>query len=316
MKKVSLVIPCFNEEQALPIFTAELDKVIGTLDEYTFEVLLINDGSSDGTLKVMKTLSDTYSYVRYISFSRNFGKEAAMYAGLSNADGDYVAVMDADMQDPPALLPEMLHILGQGEYDSVATRRVSRKGEPPIRSWFARLFYKIINRISDADVVDGARDFRLMKAEMKDAIVAMCENNRFSKGIFGWVGYRTKWLEYENVERVAGETKWSFWKLFRYALDGIINFSEAPMMISSGFGMFCTVLSFVMLLFFFVRKILFGDPVAGWPSLVCIILFIAGLQFLCIGMMGKYIAKTYMEVKNRPHYIVAETNKDDVKKIN
>lgn len=316
MKKVSLVIPCFNEEQALPIFTAELDKVIGTLDEYTFEVLLINDGSSDGTLKVMKTLSDTYSYVKYISFSRNFGKEAAMYAGLSNADGDYVAVMDADMQDPPALLPEMLHILRQGEYDSVATRRVSRKGEPPIRSWFARLFYKIINRISDADVVDGARDFRLMKAEMKDAIVAMCENNRFSKGIFGWVGYRTKWLEYENVERVAGETKWSFWKLFRYALDGIINFSEAPMMISSGFGMFCTVLSFVMLLFFFVRKILFGDPVAGWPSLVCIILFIAGLQFLCIGMMGKYIAKTYMEVKNRPHYIVAETNKDDVKKIN
>lgn len=316
MKKVSLVIPCFNEEQALPIFTAELDKVIGTLDEYTFEVLLINDGSSDGTLKVMKTLSDTYSYVRYISFSRNFGKEAAMYAGLSNADGDYVAVMDADMQDPPALLPEMLHILGQGEYDSVATRRVSRKGEPPIRSWFARLFYKIINRISDADVVDGARDFRLMKAEMKDAIVAMCENNRFSKGIFGWVGYRTKWLEYENVERVAGETKWSFWKLFRYALDGIINFSEAPMMISSGFGMFCTVLSFFMLLFFFVRKLLFGDPVAGWPSLVCIILFIAGLQFLCIGMMGKYIAKTYMEVKNRPHYIVAETNKDDVKKIN
>ena len=239
-----------------------------------------------------------------------------MYAGFCNADGDYVAVMDADMQDPPSLLPEMLGILEQGEYDSVATRRVTRKGEPPIRSWFARMFYKIINKISDSDVVDGARDFRLMKAEMKDAIVSMCEYNRFSKGIFGWIGFRTKWLEYENVERVAGETKWNFWKLFKYALDVIINFSEAPMSIASGFGIFCTFVSFVMMLFFFIRKLVWGDPVAGWPSLVCIILFISGLQFLCIGIMGKYIAKTYMETKGRPHYIISDTKKDDVNKIN
>ena len=316
MKKVSLIIPCYNEEQALPIFAGELDKVRQELRQYDFEVLMVNDGSSDKTLETMKKISEEYDYFKYLSFSRNFGKEAAMYAGFCNADGDYVAVMDADMQDPPSLLPEMLGILEQGEYDSVATRRVTRKGEPPIRSWFARMFYKIINKISDSDVVDGARDFRLMKAEMKDAIVSMCEYNRFSKGIFGWIGFRTKWLEYENVERVAGETKWNFWKLFKYALDGIINFSEAPMSIASGFGIFCTFVSFVMMLFFFIRKLVWGYPVAGWPSLVCIILFISGLQFLCIGIMGKYIAKTYMETKGRPHYIISDTNKDDVNKIN
>lgn len=316
MKKVSLIIPCYNEEQALPIFAGELDKVRQELRQYDFEVLMVNDGSSDKTLETMKKISEEYDYFKYLSFSRNFGKEAAMYAGFCNADGDYVAVMDADMQDPPSLLPEMLGILEQGEYDSVATRRVTRKGEPPIRSWFARMFYKIINKISDSDVVDGARDFRLMKAEMKDAIVSMCEYNRFSKGIFGWIGFRTKWLEYENVERVAGETKWNFWKLFKYALDGIINFSEAPMSIASGFGIFCTFVSFVMMLFFFIRKLVWGDAVAGWPSLVCIILFISGLQFLCIGIMGKYIAKTYMETKGRPHYIISDTNKDDVNKIN
>lgn len=316
MKKVSLIIPCYNEEQALPIFAGELDKVRQELRQYDFEVLMVNDGSSDKTLETMKKISEEYDYFKYLSFSRNFGKEAAMYAGFCNADGDYVAVMDADMQDPPSLLPEMLGILEQGEYDSVATRRVTRKGEPPIRSWFARMFYKIINKISDSDVVDGARDFRLMKAEMKDAIVSMCEYNRFSKGIFGWIGFRTKWLEYENVERVAGETKWNFWKLFKYALDGIINFSEAPMSIASGFGIFCTFVSFVMMLFFFIRKLVWGDHVAGWPSLVCIILFISGLQFLCIGIMGKYIAKTYMETKGRPHYIISDTNKDDVNKIN
>ena len=316
MKKVSLIIPCYNEEQALPIFAGELDKVRQELRQYDFEVLMVNDGSSDKTLETMKKISEEYDYFKYLSFSRNFGKEAAMYAGFCNADGDYVAVMDADMQDPPSLLPEMLGILEQGEYDSVATRRVTRKGEPPIRSWFARMFYKIINKISDADVVDGARDFRLMKAEMKDAIVSMCEYNRFSKGIFGWIGFRTKWLEYENVERVAGETKWNFWKLFKYALDGIINFSEAPMSIASGFGIFCTFVAFVMLLFLFIRKLVWGDPVAGWPSLVCIILFVSGLQFLCIGIMGKYIAKTYMETKSRPHYIISDTNKDDVNKIN
>ena len=239
-----------------------------------------------------------------------------MYAGFSNASGDYVAVMDADLQDPPTLLPEMIHILETEDYESVATRRVTRKGEPPIRSFFARQFYKLINKISDANVVDGARDFRLMKREMVDAILAMSEYNRFSKGIFGWIGFKTKWIEFENVNRIAGETKWSFFGLLKYAVNGIINFSETPMSVASGFGIFCTILSFAMLLFFFIRKLIFGDPVAGWPSLVCIILFIAGLQFLCMGIMGKYIAKTYTEVKERPHYIVSDSDIEDIKKIN
>lgn len=238
MKKVNLIVPCYNEAEALPLFKDELNKVIQTLDQYTFEILLINDGSTDTTLSVMKEICDTDSHYKYISFSRNFGKEAAMYAGFCNSDGDYAAIMDADMQDPPALLPDMLHCLETEDYDSVATRRVSRIGEPKIRSFFARNFYKLINKISDADVVDGARDFRLMKREMVDSIVAMCEYNRFSKGIFGWIGFKTKWLEYENVNRIAGETKWSFWGLFKYAVDGIINFSETPMSLASGLGIF------------------------------------------------------------------------------
>ena len=315
MKKVNLIVPCYNEAEALPLFKDELNKVIQTLDQYTFEILLINDGSTDTTLSVMKEICDTDSHYKYISFSRNFGKEAAMYAGFCNSDGDYAAIMDADMQDPPALLPDMLHCLETEDYDSVATRRVSRIGEPKIRSFFARNFYKLINKISDADVVDGARDFRLMKREMVDSIVAMCEYNRFSKGIFGWIGFKTKWLEYENVNRIAGETKWSFWGLFRYAVDGIINFSETPMSLASGLGIFLTIFSFLMVIFIIIRKEIFGDPVAGWPSLACIIIFIAGLQFLCMGIMGKYIAKTYLEVKNRPHYIVSETNKDHVDPI-
>lgn len=315
MKKVNLIVPCYNEAEALPLFKDELNKVIQTLDQYTFEILLINDGSTDTTLSVMKEICDTDSHYKYISFSRNFGKEAAMYAGFCNSDGDYVAIMDADMQDPPALLPDMLHCLETEDYDSVATRRVSRIGEPKIRSFFARNFYKLINKISDADVVDGARDFRLMKREMVDSIVAMCEYNRFSKGIFGWIGFKTKWLEYENVNRIAGETKWSFWGLFKYAVDGIINFSETPMSLASGLGIFLTIFSFLMVIFIIIRKEIFGDPVAGWPSLACIIIFIAGLQFLCMGIMGKYIAKTYLEVKNRPHYIVSETNKDHVDPI-
>ena len=312
MKKVNLIVPCYNEAEALPLFKDELNKVIQTLDQYTFEILLINDGSTDTTLSVMKEICDTDSHYKYISFSRNFGKEAAMYAGFCNSDGDYAAIMDADMQDPPALLPDMLHCLETEDYDSVATRRVSRIGEPKIRSFFARNFYKLINKISDADVVDGARDFRLMKREMVDSIVAMCEYNRFSKGIFGWIGFKTKWLEYENVNRIAGETKWSFWGLFKYAVDGIINFSETPMSLASGLGIFLTIFSFLMVIFIIIRKEIFGDPVAGWPSLACIIIFIAGLQFLCMGIMGKYIAKTYLEVKNRPHYILSETNKDHV----
>lgn len=315
MKKVNLIVPCYNEAEALPLFKDELNKVIQTLDQYTFEILLINDGSTDTTLSVMKEICDTDSHYKYISFSRNFGKEAAMYAGFCNSDGDYAAIMDADMQDPPALLPDMLHCLETEDYDSVATRRVSRIGEPKIRSFFARNFYKLINKISDADVVDGARDFRLMKREMVDSIVAMCEYNRFSKGIFGWIGFKTKWLEYENVNRIAGETKWSFWGLFKYAVDGIINFSETPMSLTSGLGIFLTIFSFLMVIFIIIRKEIFGDPVAGWPSLACIIIFIAGLQFLCMGIMGKYIAKTYLEVKNRPHYIVSETNKDHVDPI-
>ena len=312
---ISVVIPLYNEAESLPELTAWIERV---MDEngFSYEIWFIDDGSTDKSWSIIEELQKKNARIRGVSFARNYGKSPALNVGFMRVQGDVVITMDADMQDPPSLLPEMLGILEQGEYDSVATRRVTRKGEPPIRSWFARMFYKIINKISDADVVDGARDFRLMKAEMKDAIVSMCEYNRFSKGIFGWIGFRTKWLEYENVERVAGETKWNFWKLFKYALDGIINFSEAPMSIASGFGIFCTFVAFVMMLFFFIRKLVWGDPVAGWPSLVCIILFVSGLQFLCIGIMGKYIAKTYMETKSRPHYIISDTNKDDVNKIN
>ena len=238
-----------------------------------------------------------------------------MYAGFNNVHGDYVAVMDADMQDPPSLLPEMLSIIKNGDYDSVATRRVDRAGEPIIRSWFVRKFYSIINHISDADIVDGARDFRLMKREMVDAIISMSEYNRFSKGIFGWIGFRTYWLPFENVERVAGVTKWSFWKLFKYALDGIINFSQAPLSIASGFGVFMTLFSFIMMIFIVVRRIVFGDPVAGWASTICVIIFIGGIQLFCIGIIGEYLAKTYLETKHHPHFIVSETNSDNAIRI-
>lgn len=311
---LSLIIPCYNEEQALPLFYEETSRVLAEMD-CECEMLFVNDGSRDGTLGVIKALAERDERVRYLSFSRNFGKEAAMFAGFCNAHGEVVTVMDADLQDPPSLLPEMLALLESGEYDSVATRRVSRAGEPPIRSWFARRFYKLINRISDADVVDGARDFRMMKREMVDAILAMNESNRFSKGIFGWVGFRTYWLPYENVERVAGETKWSFWKLFKYALDGIVNFSQMPLSISSWFGMGMTAVSFLMLLFIILRKLIFGDPVAGWASTACIIIFVGGIQLFCLGIMGQYVAKIYMEAKHRPHYIVAETNLPDARKI-
>lgn len=314
MRKISLIVPCYNEQEALPIFYEETKKVLDAMD-CLYEILFVNDGSKDGTLELLKALAAKDERVTYISFSRNFGKEAAMYAGFCNAHGDYVAVMDADMQDPPSLLPEMLQKLEEGGYDSVATRRVTRKGEPVIRSWFARMFYKIINKISDADIVDGARDFRLMKREMVDAIVEMGEYNRFSKGIFGWIGYRTYWLPYENVNRVAGETKWSFWKLLKYAIDGVINFSQAPLSIASWFGMFMTFVSFVAVIFIVVRKLVFGDPVDGWASTVCIITLIGGIQLFCMGIMGQYIAKTYMEVKKRPHYIVAETNAEKIEKI-
>ena len=285
------------------------------MPQYNFEFLFVNDGSKDRTLEILKELAKEDDRVVYLSFSKNFGKEAAMYAGFCNAVGEYVAVMDADMQDPPALLPEMATYLESGEYDSVATRRVTRQGEPKIRSFFARQFYKLINKISDADVVDGARDFRLMKREMVDAIVAMGEQNRFSKGIFGWIGFKTKWLPFENVERAAGETKWNFWKLFKYSLDGIFNFSNAPLQIASVIGLLFTFVSFIAIVLIVIRKAIWGDPVDGWPSLACIITFIGGIQLFCMGIMGQYLSKTYMEVKKRPHFIIGETNGEDIKKI-
>lgn len=318
MKLLSLIVPCYNEEAALPYFLQEIQRIADELEQQksiSSEILLINDGSKDNTLHLLRRYASQDVRVKYLSFSRNFGKEAAMYAGFCNVHGDYVAVMDADMQDPPSLLPKMLEILESGEYDSVATRRVDRQGEPPIRSWFARRFYELINKISDADIVDGARDFRLMKREMVDAIVAMTEYNRFSKGIFGWIGFRTYWLPYENVERVAGETKWNFWKLCKYAIDGIISFSQAPLSIASWFGIGMTAISFLMILFIVIRKLLFGDPVAGWASTICIVIFIGGIQLLCTGIMGQYIAKAYMETKHRPHYILAESNVEDAKPI-
>ena len=311
---LSLIVPCYNEQEALPLFYKEASKVLSNM-RCDHEFLFINDGSRDGTLEIMKKLAAEDPHVFYYSFSRNFGKESAMYAGLCNARGDYVAVMDADMQDPPSLLPEMVRILETEEYDSVATRRTDRTGEPPVRSWFSKRFYSLINRISDADIVDGARDFRLMTRDMKDAVLAMGEYNRFSKGIFGWVGFRTYWLPYENVERVAGETKWSFWKLFKYAIDGIISFSQTPLSISSWFGILMTVFSFLLLIFIVLRRLIFGDPVAGWASTICVIIFIGGLQLFCLGIIGQYLAKTYMEVKNRPHYIVSDTNAEHAQKI-
>ena len=312
--KVALIVPCYNEQEALPIFYEEVMKVVTTMN-CQYELIFVNDGSKDNTLSILKNFAAKDENVTYISFSRNFGKEAAMYAGFSNADADYVAVMDADMQDPPTLLPQMVKILETEDYDSVATRRVSRDGEPPIRSWFARKFYQLINKISDADIVDGARDFRLMKREMVDAIVAMGEYNRFSKGIFGWIGFKTYWLPFKNVERVAGETKWNFWKLFKYAIDGIINFSEAPLSIASWAGIGMTFIAFIMMVIVIVRRLCFGDPVAGWASTMCVIIFIGAIQLFSMGIMGQYIAKTYNETKHRPHYIVAESNGEKVKRI-
>jgi glycosyltransferase involved in cell wall biosynthesis len=311
---ISLIIPCYNEQESLPIFYREVTSVARRM-ESEYELLFVDDGSKDRTLPILKELAAQDEHVTYFSFSRNFGKEAAMYAGFCNAKGDYIAVMDADMQDPPSLLPQMIEILEGGEYDSVATRRTSRTGEPPIRSWFAKRFYRLVNRISDADIVDGARDFRLMRREMAEAIVSMGEYNRFSKGIFGWIGFRTYWMPYDNIERAAGETKWNFWKLFKYAIDGIISFSQAPLSIASWFGMVMTLLSFLFLFLIVIRKAVFGDPVAGWASTICVIVFIGGIQLFCLGIIGQYIAKAYLETKKRPHFIISETNGEDVRKI-
>lgn len=307
MSMLSVIIPCYNEEENIAPFYEELMKHVSFLAErdMDLEVLYIDDGSRDHTVQEIRKLRETDERVHMVSFSRNFGKEAAMYAGLENAVGDYVVFMDADLQDPPSLLAEMFSYIDQG-YDTVATRRVSRKGEPPIRSFFARRFYHLMKRISRTEIMDGARDYRLMTRQVVDAILSMKEYNRFTKGIFGWVGFETKWLEYENVERARGETKWSFWKLFVYSLDGIAAFSTVPLMLASVVGVLFCLIAFLMIIFIIVRKLIFGDPVSGWPSLVCIILMTSGVQFFCTGILGQYLAKTYMEVKNRPIYLVKE----------
>ena len=303
---ISTVTPCYNEEAAIPLFYQELCRVAEEMADAEFEFLFVDDGSKDGTLEILRELNQRDARVHYVSFSRNFGKEAGIYAGLQNVSGDFVAILDADMQDPPSLLPEMYRIVSEEEYDCVGTRRVTRKGEPPVRSMFARIFYRLMNRISKTEVVDGARDFQLMSRKVVDAVLSVGEYNRFSKGIFGWVGFKKKWLEYENVERVAGETKWSFWSLFIYALDGIIAFSTAPLVISSIVGILLCVVSFVLILIVVIKTLVWGDPVAGYPSLVCIIFFISGIQLLCMGILGQYLAKTYLETKKRPVYLIRE----------
>jgi len=309
---ISIIVPCYNEEEVINAFYDELHKVLVSL-EMDYEILFIDDGSGDSTLDKITSLAKKDAGVKYISLSRNFGKEAAMYAGFCNVSGDYVAVMDADLQDPPALLPEMLDKIINEGYDSVATRRKNRSGEPIIRSFFARIFYWIVNKFTDVEMVEGARDYRLMKREMVDAIVSMCEYNRFSKGIFSWVGFKTYWLSYENVERTAGKTKWSFWKLFRYGIDGIVSFSDAPLHFVSFLGMIMTIVAVIAIIFVVVRQLIWGDPVAGWASLVCIVTLIGGIQLFCIGIIGEYLAKAYMETKHRPIYVIRETNCDQAK---
>lgn len=313
MELVTIIVPCYNEEESLPLFYEEITKVAKEMKQVKFELLFINDGSKDKTLSILRKISESDNRVRYVSFSRNFGKEAAMYAGFEEANGDYVAVMDADLQDPPSLLPQMYQIIKDEEYDCVATRRITRTGEPPIRSFFARIFYKLINKISKTDIVDGARDYRLMTRQMVDSILSMKEYNRFSKGIFGWIGFNTKWLAYENIERIAGETKWSFWKLFLYSLEGIVAFSTLPLTIASIFGILFCFIAFIMIIVIIIRTLAFGDSTSGWPSLVCIIFLVSGIQLFCIGIIGQYLSKTYLETKKRPIYIVKETEKQKSK---
>ncbi len=310
---LSIVVPCYNEEESLPILIESLSRVFEEMHEswheLSFELVLVDDGSTDKTPSIMRNLvpHDTLPYkVHWIVLSRNFGKESALYAGLCAAEGNWVCTMDADMQDPPSLLPEMFESILSGDWDSVATRRASRTGEPPIRSAFAKAFYKIINTISDAEIVDGARDFRLMSRLMVNAVLSLAERNRFTKGIYGWVGFKTKWLSYENVGRAAGNTKWSFWGLARYALSGIIAFSTAPLALASLLGVLFCVIALTLAAFVFVRAALFGDPVAGWPSLMVAILLVGGVQLLCLGVIGQYLARTYVETKRRPIYLVRD----------
>ncbi len=308
-EKLSLVIPCYNEEESAPIFYREMNEVYQTHLKplgLELEYIFVDDGSSDNTIAVVKALAEKDDSVRYLSFSRNFGKEAALFAGMEAATGDYIATMDVDLQDPPALLPEMYDAIKNEGYDCVATRRETRKGEPPIRSFFARMFYRIINKLTTTKIVDGARDFRLMKRIMVEAILSDREYNRFSKGIFSWVGFRTKWLAYENIERSAGKTKWSFWKLFLYSIDGILAYSTVPLALVSVIGIIFCIISFLALCFVVIRALIFGDPVAGWPSMISIITFLGGIQLLCLGIIGLYVSKIYLETKRRPIYIIKE----------
>ena len=311
MKKISIIVPCYNEEESIPIFYNEMQKIVKNLaKKATFEFLFVNDGSKDKTLEILRDLAKKDKKVRYISFSRNFGKEAGILAGLENATGDYVATMDVDLQDPPQLLIEMFETLEEKEYDCCASRSVTRNGYSPLRKFFTKMFYKIINKISKTEMVDGARDFRLMTRQMVDAILKMREYNRYSKGIFSFVGFKTKWIEYENIDRVAGYSKWNFWKLFGYAIEGITAFSTTPLVISAFIGIFFCIIAFIMIIVIIIKTLCFGDPVDGWPSLVCIIMFVSGIQLFCIGIMGLYLSKTYLETKQRPIYIVKETEKD------
>lgn len=308
---LSLIIPCYNEQEALHPFMEELSRVLPVLgDDVKAEVLMVNDGSSDNTLEVMRELEKSYECVRYLSFSRNFGKESAMLAGFAAAKGDYVAVMDADLQDPPALLPDMLRAVREEGYDCAGTRRITRKGEPPIRSLFARLFYRLMNVLSRTQLVDGARDYKLLSRKAVDALLAMPEYNRFSKGLYEWIGFRTKWFAYENVERVAGETKWSFWKLFKYSLEGIVAFTTFPLAVASILGMLFMLVSLIIIIALCVRQFVWQNSVDGWTSMVCIIVLLSGVQLFCVGIIGQYISKMYMEIKRRPHYIVAEKSED------
>lgn len=311
MKKVSIIVPCYNEEESIPLFYKEIKKVFSKIN-YKLELIFINDGSKDKTLELIKNLSKKDKEANYISLSRNFGKEAAMWAGLKHSTGDYITVMDCDLQDPPTLIPEMLRLIEEENYDVVGTRRVTRKGEPPIRSFFARMFYKIINKMSKVEMVDGARDYRMMTRQVVDNLLTLKEYNRYSKGLFSFVGFKTKWLEYENIERVAGETKWNFWKLFLYAIEGIVAFTTAPLTMAATFGILFCLVAFIMIIVIIVKTLVYGDPTSGWPSLACIIFMTNGIELLCIGVIGEYLSKTYLEVKKRPIYIVKESNMDVV----
>ena len=310
MSLLTIVVPCYNEEAALPLFYDEISRTIddfkNTEPDLSFELLFIDDGSKDRTIEIIKELRAGDERVHYVSFSRNFGKEAGIYAGLENSAGDYVVIMDADLQDPPSLLPEMYAAVTREGYDTAATRRVTRQGEPPVRSFFARQFYKIMNSVTDLEIMDGARDYRIMTRTMVNAVLGMKEYNRFTKGIYSWVGFKTKWIDYENRERVAGETKWNFWKLLLYSIEGFVGFTTAPLTIAVVIGLFFTLAAFIMIVFIIIRTLIYGDPTSGWPSMICIMVFMGGVQLFCIGLVGEYLAKTYLETKNRPIYIARE----------